>query len=62
MQKTISLKEGERMYIVFWTGPVYSIGNRDARTFWNELYTKDSSSSDFVPQGDTSMTVAGAGQ
>ena len=61
MQKTLSLKEGERMYIVFWTGPVYSIGNRDARTFWNELYTKDSSSSDFVSHGDTSMTVAGAG-
>ncbi len=50
------------MYIVLWTAPTYAFSSsRDARTYWNELYTKDSSASDFVSQGDTSMMVAGSG-
>ena len=62
LKKTITLKEGESMYIVLWTAPTYAFSSsRDARTYWNELYTKDSSASDFVSQGDTSMMVAGSG-
>ena len=62
MKKSIALKEGESMYIVLWTAPSSAFSSsRDARTYWNELYTKDSSSSDFVSQGDTSMMAAGSG-
>ena len=40
MKKSIALKEGESMYIVLWTAPSYAFSSsRDARTYWNELYT-----------------------
>ena len=62
LKKTVTLKEGESMYIVLWTAPSSKFGSsREARTYWNELFMKDSSSSDFVSQGDTSMMVAGSG-
>ena len=62
IKKTLTLQEGEHLYMVLQTRPTYNLnGTRAWRNYYNELWFRESSTSEFMKVNETVLRGASAG-
>lgn len=62
IKKTLTLQEGEHLYMVLQTRPTYNLnGTRAWRNYYNELWFRESSTSEFMKANETVLRGASAG-
>lgn len=62
IKKTLTLQEGEHLYMVLQTRPTYNLnGTRAWRNYYNDLWFRESSTSEFMKVNRTVLRGASAG-